>query len=87
MDIVKEVKQYAMKSLFNFYLDSEDKTLATEKLERLVGKKNKGLLASFLRTQIKLFNAMPDDKVSKTMLEYIDNEYEVTQTLNKRSRL
>lgn len=76
-----------MKSLFNFYLDSEDKNLATEKLERLVGKKNKGLLASFLRTQIKLFNAMPDEKVSKTMLEYIDNEYEVTQTLNKRSRL
>lgn len=76
-----------MKSLFNFYLDSADKEQAQNKLERLVGKKNKGLLASFLRTQIKMFNAMPDDKVNKTMLEYIENEYEVTQTLNKRSRL
>lgn len=76
-----------MKSLFNFYLDSEDKEQATEKLERLVGKKNKGMLASFIRTQIKMFISTPDEKVSKTLLEYIDNEYEVTQRLNKRSRL
>lgn len=76
-----------MKSLFNFYLDSEDKEQANEKLERLVGKKNKGMLASFIRTQIKMFISTPDEKVSKTLLEYIDNEYEVTQRLNKRSRL
>ena len=76
-----------MKSLFNFYLDSEDKEQATEKLERLVGKKNKGMLASFIRTQIKMFISTPDEKISKTLLEYIDNEYEVTQRLNKRSRL
>lgn len=76
-----------MKSLFNFYLDSEDKEQANEKLERLIGKKNKGMLASFIRTQIKMFISTPDEKVSKTLLEYIDNEYEVTQRLNKRSRL
>lgn len=76
-----------MKNLFNFYLDSEDKEQANEKLERLIGKKNKGMLASFIRTQIKMFISTPDEKVSKTMLEYIDNEYEVTQRLNKRSRL
>ena len=76
-----------MKSLFNFYLDSEDKEQANEKLERLIGKKNKGMLASFIRTQIKMFISTPDEKISKTLLEYIDNEYEVTQRLNKRSRL
>ena len=54
-----------MKSLFNFYLDDNDKLAITEKLERISGKKEKGQLASFLRIQVKLFLATPDEKVDR----------------------
>lgn len=75
------------KSLFNFYLDDSDKEQAQRKLVRLLGDQPKGQLAAFLRLQIKLFIATPDEKVSKLMLEAIAAEYEFSQTKNKRSRL
>ncbi len=76
-----------MKSLFNFYLDDDDKLAITEKLERLSGKKEKGQLAAFLRTQIKLFLATPDEKVNRMLINAIDAEYITSVKSNKRSRL
>lgn len=76
-----------MKSLFNFYLDDDDKLAITEKLERISGKKEKGQLASFLRIQVKLFLATPDDKVNRTLINAIDAEYTTTVKSNKRSKL
>lgn len=76
-----------MKSLFNFYLDDEQKRLATAKLARLCGDQPKGLLASFLRIQLKVFNATPDDKVDPRLIDAIAAEYEFSQKCNKRSNL
>lgn len=76
-----------MKSLFNFYLDDDQKQKATAKLAKLCGDQPKGLLASFLRIQIKLFNATPEDKVDPRLIEAIAAEYEFTQKCNKRSNL
>lgn len=75
------------KSLFNFYLDDEDKEQAMSKLARLCGDQPKGQLAAFLRIQIKLFNATPDEKVNKLLIDAIAAEYEFTTKCNKRSRL
>lgn len=75
------------KSLFNFYLDDEDKAKAQAKLARLCGDQPKGQLAAFLRIQIKLFNATPDDKINKDLIDCIAAEYEFSQKCNKRSRL
>lgn len=76
-----------MKSLFNFYLDNNDKLAVIEKLERLSGKKEKGQLAAFLRIQIKLFLATPDDKVNRMLINAIDAEYITSVKSNKRSRM
>lgn len=76
-----------MKSLFNFYLDDNDKLAVIEKLERLSGKKEKGQLAAFLRIQIKLFLATPDDKVNRMLINAIDAEYITSVKSNKRSRM
>lgn len=76
-----------MKSLFNFYLDDNDKLAITEKLERIYGKKEKGQLASFLRIQVKLFLATPDDKVNRNLINAIDAEYTTTVKSNKRSKM
>lgn len=76
-----------MKSLFNFYLDDNQKQKAMEKLERLVGEKQKGLLASFIRVSIAQFNALPDDKVNPLLLQAIEAEFEYTLKKNKRSKL
>jgi len=75
------------KSLFNFYLDDNIKNKAIEKLDRLNGKQSKGQLAAFLRVQINLFLALPDEKISQTLLDAIKAEYEYSAKLNKRSRL
>lgn len=75
------------KSLFNFYLDDNDKQNAIDKLERLAGGKSKGQFASFLRVVVKLFNATPDEKVNKDLIEAINAEYIYSATSNKRSRL
>ena len=76
-----------MKSLFNFYLDDEQKQKATAKLVKLCGDQPKGLLASFLRVQVKLFNATPEEKIDSRLIEAIAAEYEFSQTCNKRSNL
>lgn len=77
----------ANKSLFNFYLDYEEKEAAMEKLTRLTGDRPKGQLAAFLRVQVKLFLATPDDKVNPLLIDAIAAEYEFSQKLNKRSKL
>lgn len=76
-----------MKSLFNFYLDDEDKKKAMEKLTRLNGEVSKGQLASLLRVMVKLFVNTPDEDVDKDLLEAIVAEYEYTKALNKRSKM
>lgn len=75
------------KSLFNFYLDENDKRAAIEKLNRVNGECNKGQLASLLRVMIKMFIATPDEKLNSTMMEAVMAEYEYTAKLNKRSKL
>lgn len=75
------------KSLFNFYLDDEDKELAINKLIRLSGDRPKGQLASLIRVLLKQFIATPDDKVNPLLIEAIVAEYEYSAKLNKRSRL
>lgn len=76
-----------MKSLFNFYLDDNDKLAIIEKLERISGKKEKGQLASFLRIQVKLFLATPDEKVNRNLINAIDAEYITSVKSNKRSKM
>lgn len=75
------------KSLFNFYLDDEVKEKATEKLERLAGKKSKGQLASLIRVYLNVFLATPDNKISNELLEAVESEYQYSTKLNKRSKL
>lgn len=75
------------KSLFNFYLDDEDKEKAVAKLLRLRGEESKGQLAALLRVLIKQFNATPDEKVNPLLIEAVGAEFTYSKTLNKRSRL
>lgn len=75
------------KSLFNFYLDNEDKRLATEKLIRVSGDRPKGQLAALIRVLLKQFIATPDDKLNPLLIQAISAEYEYSAKLNKRSRL
>ena len=74
-------------NLFNFYVDDDDKAKAISKLDRLCGNSTKGKLAAFLRIQIKKFNATPDDKITKELLEAVDAEYVMCKNRNKRSAL
>lgn len=73
------------KSLFNFYLDDEDKQAAEEKLRALTGPQNKGQLAALLRVLIKEFINTPN--VPESLLYKINDEYTYSQIKNKRSRL
>lgn len=75
------------KSLFNFYLDDNDKQKAIDKLIRLSGDRPKGQLAALIRVLIKQFIATPDDKTNPLLIEAISAEYEYSCKLNKRSRL
>ena len=68
-------------------MDDNDKLAITEKIERISGKKEKGQLASFLRIQVKLFLATPDEKVDRTLINAIDAEYTTTVKSNKRSKM
>lgn len=74
-------------NLFNFYVDDDDKAKAIAKLDRLCGNTTKGKLAAFLRIQIKKFNATPDEKITKELLEAVDAEYVMCKNKNKRSVL
>lgn len=74
-------------NLFNFYVDDDDKAKAIAKLDRLCGNSTKGKLAAFLRIQIKKFNATPDDKITRELLEAVDAEYVMCKNRNKRSSL
>lgn len=76
-----------MKTLFNFYLDEQDKEMATLKLIRLSGDKPKGQLAALIRVLIKQFIATPDEKVNPLLIQAIAAEYEYSAKLNKRSSL
>ena len=75
------------KTLFNFYLDDDDKQQAIEKLTRLSGDRPKGQLAALLRVLLKQFIATPDSKVNPLLIEAIAAEYEYSAKLNKRSKL
>lgn len=76
------------KSLFNFYVDDNDKAEAIAKLSRLSGEhRNKGALASCLRVLIKQLIATPDAKVNPLLVEAINAEYEYSEKKNKRSKL
>lgn len=75
------------KSLFNFYLDDNDKQKAIDKLVRLSGDRPKGQLAALIRVLLKQFIATPDDKVNPLLIDAIVAEYEYSSKLNKRSRL
>ena len=52
-----------MKSLFNFYLDDDDKKKASDKLERIFGQQCKGLLAAYYRVMTEQLINTPDDKL------------------------
>ena len=75
-----------MKKLFNFYLDDKIKEEVTEKLDELVGVEMKGTLASFLRVQILMFLATPNEEIDPKLIVAIKNEYIDTNN-SKRSRL
>lgn len=75
------------KSLFNFYLDDDLKKEVQAKLTRLTNDTPKGQLASLIRILLKQFNATPDEKVNKNLIDAISAEYTYSQTLNKRSKL
>ena len=75
-----------MKRLFNFYLGDDVRDSVNDKLERLIGEKPKGTLASLIRVLLKQFIATPDEKVSPLLLQAIEAEYEYSAKLNKRSR-
>lgn len=75
-----------MKRLFNFYLDDDLREKAYSKLERLVGEKPKGTLASLIRVQLKQFLATPDEKINPLLVQAIEAEYEYSAKLNKRSK-
>ena len=75
------------KSLFNFYLDDNDKQNAINKLIRLSGDRPKGQLASLIRVLLKQFIATPDDKINPLLIEAISAEYEYSAKLNKRSSM
>lgn len=74
------------KRLFNLYLDDDIKNEANNKLERLIGEKPKGQLASLVRVMLKQFVSTPDNKVNPLLLEAIEAEYEYSAKMNKRSR-
>lgn len=75
------------KRLFNFYLEPSLKEEVEDKLERLMGDKPKGQLASLLRVMLKQFNATPDNKINPLLLQAIDAEYVYSAKKNKRSRM
>ena len=75
------------KSLFNFYLDDDDKDKAIAKLLRLNGESSKGQLSALIRVLIKQFNATPDEKVNPLLIKAVAAEYEFSTKRNKRSKL
>lgn len=75
------------KSLFNFYLDDDDKDKAIAKLLRLNGESSKGQLSALIRVLIKQFNATPDEKVNPLLIQAVAAEYEFSTKRNKRSKL
>ena len=75
------------KSLFNFYLDDDDKDKAIAKLLRLNGESSKGQLSALIRVLIKQFIATPDEKVNPLLIQAVAAEYEFSTKRNKRSKL
>ena len=75
-----------MKSLFNFYLDDDDKKKASDKLERIFGQQSKGLLAAYYRVMTEQLINTPDDKL-KVLMEHVSEDYVYNTKRNKRSKL
>lgn len=75
-----------MKSLFNFYLDDDDKKKASEKLERIFGQQCKGLLAAYYRVMTEQLINTPDDKL-QVLMEHVAEDYVYNTKRNKRSKL
>ena len=73
-----------MKKLFNFYLEDDVKKQVTQKLEDTMGKTEKGALAALIRVLLQKF--MLDDDVVD-LCKAVAEEYEYTQTKNKRSKM
>lgn len=75
------------KSLYNFYFDDTLKKQLQDKLTRLMGSTEKGALSSLIRVLLLQFNATPDEKVNRLLIDAIAAEYAFSQHKNKRSRL
>lgn len=76
-----------MKELYNFYIEPKQKKEITEKLDRLCGNTTKGKLSALIRVLLAQFNATPDEKVNKLLIEAIEAEYIMCAKKNKRSRM
>ena len=74
------------KRLFNFYLDEDIKTRCIDKLERSMGKKEKGAFASLIRVLLKQF-LLYDNNISKDIIDKVNDEYAYSQIKNKRSTM
>lgn len=73
------------KQLFNFYLDTDLKEAASNKIVSLTGDQPKGQLAALIRVLLKQFVMTKD--VNPLLIEAVAAEYEYSQKLNKRSKL
>lgn len=74
-----------MKKLFNFYLDDNMKEAATAKLEALMGKTEKGALASLIRVMLR--NFLMNNDVDMSLITEVAEEYEYSQRRKTRSRM
>ena len=75
------------KRLFNFYLDDSTKDAAILKLEKYMGKKEKGALSSLIRVMLKNFVMTTDSDEIAALIEKVDEEYYYSQLKNKRSTM
>ena len=71
-------------SLYNFYIDPELKKAAMEKLDKELGKTEKGAFSALLRVLVKDYVHSPADT---QLLSKIAKEYTTSTKRNKRSRL
>ena len=64
------------KKLFNLYLDERTKESVQVKLDRLLGYSPKGMLASLIRAQLRMFCEMTDEEIENSgLLEMVNNEF------------
>lgn len=75
------------KKLFNFYLEDAIKELAMNKLENIMGKREKGAFASLIRVMINEFVCSNDENYLNKVIPKVEEEYVNTQLKNKRSTM